>query len=169
MVSNTFRIVVILALTFSLINCARIAPVQRDILEITANPQAHKNERIEVAGNVINYEPARGDAYRTLSFTMGVGPQEKIAVFIAGHNADAIAKASTLIGEAFEAGKSITAIGKVKIDSKAEQAVPELRLESVEYEGRKIDVTRGRKARPGLRIGGGYFGSSVGIGATITP
>ena len=90
MLSDAFRIVVLFALTLSLINCARTAPVQRDIFEVTANPQAHKNERIEVTGNVINYEPARGDAYRTLSFTMGVGPQEKIAVFIAGYNADAM-------------------------------------------------------------------------------
>jgi len=169
MLSYTLRYVVIFTVGLSLINCARTTPVQRDILEVTANPQVHKNERVEVVGKVINYEPARGDAYRTLSFTMGDGSHEKIAVFIAGYNADAIAKASTLIGEAFEAGKPITAIGTVKIDSKAEQTVPELRLESVEYEGRKIDVSRGRKARPGLQIGGGYFGSSVGVGATITP
>ncbi len=169
MLSDIARIITIFTVALSLVNCARTAPVQRDILEVTANPQTHKNERIEVTGKVINYEPARGDSYRTLSFTMGVGQQQKLNAFIGGHNADAIAKASTLVGEAFEAGKPVTVIGKVKIDSKVEQAIPELRLESVEYEGQNIDVTQGKKTRSGLSIGGGYFGSSIGIGATVSP
>lgn len=169
MLSRSVRIIIILATTLFLVDCARTAPVQRDILEVTANPETYKNERVEVTGNIIDYEPARGDAYRTLSFTIGSGPRQKLNAFVAGYNADAIAKASTLIGEAFEAGEPITATGKIKVDSKVEQAIPELSLESVEYDGRKIDVKRGRKTRSGLSIGGGYFGSSIGVGATVTP
>lgn len=154
------------------VGCATTPPARLDLSEAVANPQAHKNERVELTGHVITYEPARGDAYRTLLFTIGYGPDKKIAVFSSGYTADAIAKASALVEEAFDANEPLTVVGKLKVAPDAETAGgAELRLESVEYKGQKIDVTRGRKTRPGFSVGvgGWYFTPSVGVGATITP
>ncbi len=152
--------------------CATTAPARLDLAEAVENPQAHKNKRVELTGHVVTYEPARGDAYRTLHFTIGYGPDEKIAVFSSGYTADAIAKASALVEEAFDAGEPLTVVGKLKVAPDAKTtAGAELRLESVEYKGQKIDVRRGRKTRPGFSVGvgGWYFTPSVGVGATITP
>ena len=150
--------------------CATAAPTRLDLQDLAVNPRAHKNERIEVTGHVVDYEPARGNAYRTLYFTLGLEPDGKIAVFSSGYTADAIAKASALVREAFEAREPLTVVGKLKIDEKAEaEPVAELRLESVEYGGRKVRVNRGRRTRSGMSVGGWYFRPSIGIGATFSP
>ena len=150
--------------------CARTAPLKADLRDVLDDPDAHKGERIELTGHVIDYEPAGGDTYRTLNFTLGLGLDDKILVYGAGYTAEAIAKASQLLGEAFEAGGPVTVSGKLRIDPDAEtDAAAELRLESVEYGGRKINVTRGRKTRPGFEVGGWHFTPSIGIGMTFTP
>ena len=126
---------------------------------------AYHNRRVELEGLVIDYEPAIGDMYRTLYFTIGLGPREKIAVFTSGDRADAIAKASDLVGEAFQACEPVVVVGKLKAD---QGTVAELRLEWVGYAGRIIDVTRGRKTQPGFDAGGIRIVPSIGISTTIS-
>ncbi|UCD58376.1 MAG: hypothetical protein JSV16_04470 [Candidatus Hydrogenedentota bacterium] len=167
---NVIRTAVFLLAASWAAGCATTAPVKLELNEVITNPQAHKNERVEVTGDVIDYEPARGDAYRTLQFTLGLGPDEKILVFSAGYTADAIAKASKLVEEAFRAREPITVAGKLRVGPEAETVGGvELRLERVEYRGRKIDVTRGRRTRPGFEVGAWHVTPSIGIGATFTP
>ena len=135
---------------------------------VLADPGVYNNQRVELTGQVIDYEPARGDTYRTLHFTLGFGPEEKISVFCSGYGADAIAKSSNLVGEAFEAAGTLIVIGKLKA-GKGDRTSAELALESVEFGGRRIDVARGRKTRTGFEVGGFHITPSIGIGATFSP
>jgi hypothetical protein len=139
--------------------CATADPARLDIPVVLENPQAHRNERIELSGYVIDYEPARGDTYRTLVFTLGGESGEKILVSAAGYSAEAIAKASILVREAYEASATITVTGKLTVAKNDESAVPELSLRTIEYGGQKIDVTKGHRTKPRFNIGVG-----VGVG-----
>jgi hypothetical protein len=162
--------VLALFLTVTAAGCATTAPTRADLSSVAENPQNYRNQRLELTGKVIDYEPARGDTYRTLLFTLGVGPTKKIPVFASGYTAEAIAKASQLVGEAHTANQPLTVTGKMKIGkTENDPAAAELRLESVEYAGRKVDVKHGQKTRPGFQVGGFVFTPSVGVGATITP
>ena len=158
-----------LALCALMAGCATTAPTRLDLGSVLDNPMAHKNKRVELTGNVLDYEPARGDTYRTLFFALGFGPDEKIPVSVAGYNAEAIAKASALVKEAFDSREQLTAVGKLKVEADEGAGSPELKLDAVEYRGRKIDVTRGRKTQPGFEVGGFVFSPSIAVGATITP
>ena len=149
--------------------CASAPPTSVDLRETFFNPQAYHNERVELVGYVVDYEPAGGDTYRTLHFTLGLGPDEKVAVFGSGYTADAIAKASGMVGEAFEDREPVSVIGKLKVAGGPDGPGAELRLESVEYKGRKIDVARGRKTRPGFDVGGWRIVPSVGISTSFSP
>ena len=150
--------------------CATARPVKLDIQTVLDNPQVHKNKYVEITGYVIDYEPARGDTYRTLYFTLGLEPDEKMPVSAAGYTADALFKASMLVGDAFEAHEPLTATGKLKVRKQDESEGTELRLRTVEYGGTKVDVTRGPKTEPGFGMGGGWrIIPSIGIDATITP
>jgi hypothetical protein len=134
------------------------------------NPEAYKGKRLELTGYVMDYEPARGDAYRTLYFILASGPDDRLPVFASGYTADAIAKASALIGRAYETQEPLTVTGTLKVSQEGETpSRPELRLETVEYAGEKIDVTRGRKTAPGFDVGGWVVTPSIGVGITITP
>lgn len=144
--------------------CATTQPIKSDIPTVLADPETYHKKRVELSGMVLDYEPARGDTYRTLQFTLGVGPNEKIPVFCSGYTADAIAKASDLAGEAFRARKPVIVVGILRTD---EVAPAELKLESIEYGDRIIDVTRGRKTRPGFDAGGFRIVPSIGIGVVI--
>ena len=137
--------------------CATTAPVRLDISSVLQNPQTYKNKNIELTGHVVDYEPIRGDTYRTLVFTLGVEPDEKIFVSAAGYSAEAIAKASILVREAHEEHEHITVTGKLKVAKDQESAAPELKLKTVAYGGQKIDVTGGRRTQPRFNVG-------VGIG-----
>lgn len=149
--------------------CASAPPARVDLRQTFFNPQAYHNERVELIGYVVDYEPAGGDTYRTLHFTLGLGPDEKVAVFGSGYTADAIAKASGMVGEAFEGREPVSVIGKLKVAGGPDGAGAELRLESVEYKGRKIHVARGRKTRPGFDVGGWRIVPSVGISTSFSP
>lgn len=148
--------------------CATSPPLRPEMHNVFADPSVYNNQRVELTGQVIDYEPARGDTYRTLHFTLGSGPEEKISVFCSGYGADAIAKASNLTGEAFETGETLIVIGKLKA-GEGDGTSAELALESVEFGGRRIDVTRGRKSRTGFEVGGFHITPSIGIGATFSP
>lgn len=148
--------------------CATTAPVRLDLDDVAADPQAHRNKRVELVGFVQDYEAPRGDVYRTLHFTLGPGPDENIQVGCSGYTVDAIEKASRLVAEAFETREAIAVIGKVKVDKGAITGY-ELQLESVRYKGQEIVVTRGYKTRPGFEVGGWHFTPSIGVQATITP
>jgi hypothetical protein len=169
MFCGSARLTVLLLAVISCAGCATTKAQSINVFDLTQDPQSHKNERVQVTDYVAAYEPARGDTYRTLSFALGSQPGTHIAVSCAGYNAEAIAKASALVGKAFENHGRITVTGKAKVDSKTEPALSELRLESVEYGGRKINVSRGRRTRPGFGVGGWYFSPSIAVGATITP
>ena len=138
-------------------------PSRVELHSVLSDPGAYHNHRVEIIGRVIDYEPAGGDTYRALHFTLGYGSEEKVFVFGSGYAA-AVAKASSLVGDAFRTGEPVMVIGKLKAGKNAE-----LRLESVEHRGRKIDVTRGRRTRPGFDVGGFHVTPSIGINATITP
>jgi hypothetical protein len=148
--------------------CATTPPLRVDVHSVLVDPGAFDNRRVELVGQVVDYEPARGDTYRTFRFTLGFGPQEKIPVVCSGYTADAIAKASALVGEAAEAEGAVVAIGKLQA-GEGERATAELALESVEFEGRRIDVTRGRKTRSGFDVGGFHIIPSIGISTTFSP
>jgi len=148
---------------------ASAPPTSVDLRQAFFNPQAYHNERVELIGYVVDYEPAGGDTYRTLHFTLGLGPDEKVAVFGSGYTADAIAKASGMVGEAFEERGPVSVIGKLEVAGGPDGAGAELRLESVEYKGRKIHVARGRKTRPGFDVGGWRIVPSVGISTSFSP
>jgi hypothetical protein len=135
---------------------------------VLSDPGAYDNQRVELTGKVVDYEPARGDTYRTLYFSLGFGPDETMAVSYSGYEADAIAKASALVSDAFETGGILIVVGELKA-GEGEGASTELVLESVEFGGRRIDVTRGRKTRTGFEVGGFHIVPSIGIGATFSP
>lgn len=151
-----------LLILINLVSACATSPTRLDINNILTASHAYHNRRVELTGNVIDYEPAAGDTYRTFQFTLGIGPEEKIRVSGSGYTADAIAKASDLVWEALVAREPLTVVGTIEAD---EGVPPELRLESVEYEGRRIDVTRGRNARRGL--GGFRIVPSFGLNITI--
>lgn len=150
-------------------SCATSKPVRTDVETVVGNLETYKNEYVELTAHVIDYEPDRGDTYRTLYFTIGLEPDEKIAVSAAGYTAEAISKASILVGEAFEAHGLLTVTGKLKVGKQQQSTAAELKLRSVEYEGRKIDVRQGRKTKPGFRVGGAVISPSIGIGVTFSP
>ena len=168
LLGNILRIVAfpIIAGLFSA--CATSPPLRPDMHNVLADPGVYNNQRVELTGQVIDYEPAIGDTYRTLHFKLGFGPEEKISVFCSGYGADAIAKASNLVGEAFETGGTLLVVGKLKA-GEGDGTSAELALESVEFGGRRIDVTRGRKTRTGFEVGGFHITPSIGIGATFSP
>ena len=147
--------------------CATGPPVRTDVQQVLRQPAEFKNERVELTGYIKDFTPAQGDLYRTLLFTLEQGPDERLLVVGAGDTAEAIAKASLLVEQAYEAQEPVIVVGKLKL---SETAPPELRLESVRYKGKEIDITAGpRPRRGGLSIGGGVVTGSIGIGATITP
>ncbi len=160
----------LLLLLTAIISCATTPPARLDVRDVANNPQSYANQRVELTGYVLDYQPAAGDTYRTLNFSLGLSPNEKLAVTAAGYTAASIAKASTLVEEARRNQELITVVGKMKVEA-TERTVSrsELRLESVEYKGQKIRVTQGPRSQPGLSVGGWYFSPSIGIGATITP
>jgi hypothetical protein len=147
--------------------CATIPPTSLELDDALSNPEAYKGKRLELTGFVIEYEPARGDVYRTLQFTLGYGPEEKLRVYAAGYTADAITKASILVRNAYESGKPLTVTGKLELG--APDSHPELKLETIEYLGEKINVSRGPRTSSGFELGGWQFVPSIGIEATITP
>ena len=150
--------------------CATSKPARIDMQNVLAAPQVYKNKYVSLTGYVIDFEPARGDTYRTLFFTLGVGPDEKIAVSAAGYTAEAISKASMLVGHAYLEHELLTASGRLKVKELDESKEVELKLRVIEYAGSKIDVTQGRKTQPGFQFGGGWrIIPSIGIDATITP
>ncbi len=149
--------------------CATVPPLRPEMSHVLAEPDTYRNERVELSGRVVDYEPASGDRYRTLYFTLGAGPEEKIPVFGSGYGADAIAKASDLVGEAFRAGEPLTVVGRLKTSGGSDPGRAELKLESVEFGGRRIDVTKGRKTQPGFEVGGFHIVPSIGISATFSP
>lgn len=148
--------------------CATSAPLRTDVKNVLADPGAYDNRRIELSGWVIEYEPARGDTYRTLRFTLGFDFDEKVPVFCSGYEADAIAKASILVGEAFETGGTLVVIGNLKA-GEGDGTPAEVMLESVEFAEQHIEVTSGRKTRSGFDVGGFHITPSIGIGATFSP
>ncbi|MBI5117200.1 hypothetical protein HZA56_12060 [Candidatus Poribacteria bacterium] len=171
---------VALLLTLTFATCATTQPVRLDARDVAANPQTYANQRVELTGYILDYQPPAGDTYRTWNFTFGLSPTEKFAVSVAGYTAASIAKASRLAERAYRNQEPVTVVGKLKVDSKAgvvtgdgaavAQAVrAELKLESIECKGEKINVTAGPRSQPGLSVGGWYFTPSIGIGATITP
>jgi len=149
--------------------CARTAPTRVDMGHVLSNPEPYDNKRVELRSRVIDFEPAQGDTYRTLHFTLGLGPNEKIPVFASGHTADSIEKASVLIGEAYSERGLLIVVGKLKAYEGTAPAAAELKLETVEYNGRIIDVTKGRQTQPGFDAGGIRIVPSIGIGVTINP
>ena len=150
--------------------CTTSKPVRLDMQGLLDSPQAYKNKNVALTGYVIDFEPARGDTYRTLYFMLGVGSDEKIAVSAAGYTAESISKASMLVGQAFEEHELLTATGRLKVRKQDESDKVELKLRVIEYGGRKIDVARGRKAQAGFQFGGGWrIVPSIGIDANITP
>ena len=150
-----------------LCSCATGPPLRPELSHVLAEPDTYRNERVELSGRVVDYEPASGDEYRTLYFSLGAGPEEKISVFGLGYGADAISKAADLVGEAFKAGEPLTVVGRLKTAGEPGRA--ELRLESVEFGGRRINVTKGRKTKPGFEVGGFHIVPSIGINATFSP
>lgn len=149
--------------------CARTAPTRVDMDQVLSDPKPYNKQRLELRGRVIDFEPAQGDTYRTLHFTLGLGPQEKIPVFASGHTVDSIEKASILIGEAYSEKGLVTVIGRLKAYDGAAPAAVELELETVEYSGRIIDVTKGRQTQPGFDAGGIRIVPSIGVGVILTP
>ena len=148
--------------------CATTVPARLNLGDVTADPQAYRNRRIELVDFVQDYEPSRGDVYRTLHFTLGPAPNEKIQVVCSGYTVDAIEKASLLVAKAFENHEAIAVVGKVRMDKRTITGY-ELLLETVRYKGQEIVVTRGHKTRPGFEVGGWHFTPSIGVQATITP
>lgn len=161
-------VVVVFAMAW-LQGCASAPPARTDVGEILSGPQDYRNERVELTGNVLDFDPARGDTYRTLDFLLGYGEGERIRVFYAGYTAEAISKASALVGKAYEKNEPVTVVGKVRVEKNNPDAVPELKLESVEYGGEKVNVGGGPSTRPGFSVGGWYFTPSVGVGVTLHP
>ena len=155
------------ALLFLACACETAPPLRPEIGHVLINPDTYHDKRVEFSGRVIDYEPATGDEYRALRFTIGVGPSKKIPVYGGGYGADAIAKASDLVGEAYRSDETLTVVGKLK--AAGGNGPAELRLESVGFEGRKIDLRRGRKTRPGFEVGGFHITPSIGVSATFTP
>jgi hypothetical protein len=149
------------------LGCATGPATRVGVDEVMRQPKEYKNERVELTGLVEDYKPVQGDIYRTLIFTLAQAPEEKILVVGAGYTAEAIAKASFLLEQAYEAKEPITVVGKLKLN---EKAPPEVQLESIRYRGQEVKITGGPRTRPGgLSIGGGVVTGSIGIGATITP
>jgi len=170
LIRRTVLAITLLAGSHAAIGCATTAPARLDLGEVVTNPEVHRNKRVELTGYVFDYEPARGDVYRTLYFTVGSSPEEKIGVGCEGYTAGAIEKASRLVEQAFEAREPITVVGKVRIETKDDTiSRHELQLESVRYREQEIVVTRGRKTSPGFEIGGWHVTPSIGIQATIIP
>ncbi|RJP19541.1 MAG: hypothetical protein C4520_12715 [Candidatus Abyssobacteria bacterium SURF_5] len=148
-------------------SCASGPPVRVGVDQVLDQPQAFKNERVELTGFVEDLKPVQGDVYRTLFFTLAGHPDGEILVSGAGYTAEAIAKASFLVQQAYEEHEPVTIVGKLKVD---EKAPPELKLESIRYRGQEVEIKSGPTTRPGrLSIGGGVVTGSVGIGATIHP
>lgn len=164
------RAAVILVTIGFVSGCATTPPTRLDLHQVLSEPQSYHNQRIEITGYVVEYEPARGDTYRTLHFALGSGPEKKVSVFSFGYGADSISKASDLVGEAFRAGEPISVVGELRAGEDPGRAPgAEIRLESVEFRGRKIDVTRGRRTRAGFDLGDFHITPSILIDATITP
>jgi len=161
-------VVALLTIEFLLGACATKPPLRPDIQTLMLDPDGYDNQRVELTGQVIDYGPARGDTYRTLRFTLGSGPEEKISVFCSGYEADAIAKASDMVGEAFAAGGTLVVVGKLNAGD-GDQASVELDLETAEFGGRRIDVSRGTRTHSGFDVGGFHITPSIGIGATFSP
>jgi hypothetical protein len=134
---------------------------------VLGDPAAFDNRRIELTGQVIDYEPAIGDIYRTLRFIFGSDAGQAITIIYSGYEADAIAKASILVGDAFEAGGILTVVGTLSA-GEGDGASAEVTLESVEYKGRRIDIAGGRKTRTGFEAGGFHITPSIGIGVTFS-
>jgi hypothetical protein len=157
----------LLAIAFSA-ECATVPPARVGVEDVLQHPQEYKGKRVELTGLVLDYKPAQGDIYRTLFFTLGRQPEGELLVVGTGYTAEAIAKASFLVEQAFEAHEPITVSGKLKLPK---NAPPELRLESIRYKGQEIKTTKGPKTRPGFgfSVGGAYITPSIGIGATIHP
>jgi starvation-inducible outer membrane lipoprotein len=155
-----------LFVAFLLAGCAT-APVPASIDQVLQQPQAYEGKRVELTGLVKEYKPAQGDVYRTLLFTLSQDSGGDIWVIGAGYTAEAIAKASLLVEQAFEAREPVTVVGKLK---KNKQGPPELQLQSIRYKGQEIEIKKGPTTRgSGFSIGGGVVSGSIGIGATITP
>ncbi len=152
-----------LILVPSLLSGCATAPATRlDLTQALTNQQAYNDKRIELSGPVFNYEPASGDLYRTLHFTLGNESGELIEVFGSGYTAKAIADASALVREAFENREPITVVGVLSVPP---NAPPELKLESVQYRGQTIDIGRGHRSVPGVGAGGWYVAPSFGVNA----
>jgi hypothetical protein len=157
----------LLAIAFSA-GCATVSPARVNVGDVLQHPQDYKNKRVELTGLVLDYKPAQGDVYRTLIFTLGPHPEGELLVVGTGYRAEAIAKASFLVEQAYEANEPITVSGKLKLPK---NAPPELRLETIRYKGQEIKVNKGPRTRPGFgfSVGGAYITPSIGIGATIHP
>ena len=158
---------IFLAIAFSS-GCATMPPARVGVGDVLQHPQEYKNKRVELTGLVGDYKPAQGDVYRTLVFTLGRQPGRELLVVGTGYTAEAIAKASFLVEQAYEANEPITVSGKLKLPK---NAPPELRLETIRYKSQEIKVNKGPRTRPGFgfSVGGAYITPSIGIGATIHP
>jgi hypothetical protein len=145
-----------------LTGCATAPPARLELSQALASPQTYNDRRVELTGFVLGYEPLSGDIYRTLQFRLGTEQGEGIEVFGAGYTAKAIADASALVRNAFETHEPVTVVGTLSV---SEGAPAELRLESLQYRGQTIAVTRGHRSLPGIGAGGWYIAPSIGVQA----
>ena len=136
----------------TLVGCATTPPIPANLASVTQDPDAYRNQRIEVTVPVIDNPPPAGNTYRTWSFIMGSPETGSVMVYRSGYNPSAIDKAYKLVEEARQAGQPVTMTGKVRVGPYgALRSGMEIDLETVSYNGTEIN------ARSGPYVGNYYY------------
>ena len=159
----TRRCGVLAGVLFAGAGCATAPPIPTDVGAVTAEPEAFRNTLVEVQGRVREYEPPRGDRFRTWAFVVEDLEGNRVPVYTAGRHPEDIAAADRVVRRALDAGGPIFAIGYLRTGRYGNQSGgPRLELRQVQFKEELVRLG----PRPSAYDGYGYppYGIRFGFG-----